>query len=119
MKGVVTATGLGRRFAGLLFDRYTFGYGGLLVAIALIATALAFFMPATVGRMLLLRLDAQQPLRAVLAIPVRTPPADGRVQVLFSFDIKAALPNALPRGSYQCYLVFGDTVAGPRTLTVD
>ena len=72
-----------------------------------------------VGSVLLLRLDAQQPLRADLAIPVRTPPADGRVQVLFSFDIKAALPNALPRGSYQCYLVFGDTVAGPRTLTVD
>lgn len=50
----VTATGLGQRFIGLLFDRYTFGYGGLLIAIALVATALAFFMPATVGRMLLL-----------------------------------------------------------------
>jgi anion transporter len=50
----VTATGLGQRFIGLLFERYTFGYGGLLMAIALIATALAFFMPATVARMLLL-----------------------------------------------------------------
>ena len=50
----VTSTGLGQRFIGLLFDRYTFGYSGLLVAIALVATALAFFMPATVGRMLLL-----------------------------------------------------------------
>jgi anion transporter len=50
----VTATGLGERFIGLLFERYTFGYGGLLTAIALIATALAFFMPATVARMLLL-----------------------------------------------------------------
>ena len=50
----VTKTGLGQRFVGLLLDRYSFGYGGLLTAIALIATALAFFMPATVGRMLLL-----------------------------------------------------------------
>ena len=50
----VTATGLGRRFAGALFDRYTSSYAALIVAIALVATALAFFMPATVGRMLLL-----------------------------------------------------------------
>jgi hypothetical protein len=57
-----------------------------------------------VGSLLLLRLDAEQPLRADLAIPVRTPAADARVQVLFSFDLKAALPAGLPRGSYQTYL---------------
>jgi anion transporter len=50
----VTATGLGRRFAGVLFDRYTSSYAALIVAIALVATALAFFMPATIGRILLL-----------------------------------------------------------------
>ncbi len=50
----VTATGLGRRFAGMLFDRHTFSYAGLITAVAVVATALAFFMPATVGRMLLL-----------------------------------------------------------------
>ena len=50
----VTVTGLGRRFAGILFDRYTFSYTGLVTAIAVAATALAFFMPATVGRTLLL-----------------------------------------------------------------
>ncbi|HEV8519021.1 MAG TPA: SLC13 family permease [Burkholderiales bacterium] len=50
----VTTTGLGRRFAGVLFDRYTSSYAALIVAIALVATALTFFMPATIGRMLLL-----------------------------------------------------------------
>lgn len=50
----VTVTGLGRRFAALLFDRYTSSYGALVIAIALVATTLAFFMPATVGRILLL-----------------------------------------------------------------
>jgi len=50
----VNQTGLGRRFAGALFDRYTSSYTALIVAIAMVATALAFFMPATVGRMLLL-----------------------------------------------------------------
>ena len=50
----VTTTGLGRRFAGMLFDRYTFTYAGWVAAVAVVATALAFFMPATVGRILLL-----------------------------------------------------------------
>jgi len=50
----VTATGLGRRFAGILFDRYAFTYTGLVIAVAVVATALAFFMPATVARILLL-----------------------------------------------------------------
>ncbi len=50
----VNHTGLGRRFAALLFDRYTFNYAGLLTAVAIVATVLAFFMPATVGRILLL-----------------------------------------------------------------
>src|SRR3954466_2063680 len=57
--GLITAeaviqTGLGRRFAGALFDRYTSSYLALVIAISLVGTALAFFMPATVGRMLLL-----------------------------------------------------------------
>ena len=50
----VGATGLGRRFAGMLFDRYTFSYAALVTAVAVVATVLAFFMPATVARMLLL-----------------------------------------------------------------
>src|SRR6185436_9928056 len=47
-------TGLGRRFAAMLFDRYRLTYAGLVAAVAAVATALAFFMPATVGRILLL-----------------------------------------------------------------
>jgi anion transporter len=50
----VTVTGLGRRVAGLLFDRYALGYTGLVTVVAVVATLLAFFMPATVGRILLL-----------------------------------------------------------------
>ena len=50
----VGATGLGRRFAGALFERFTGSYGMLLAAVAAVATVLAFFMPATVARMLLL-----------------------------------------------------------------
>jgi len=72
-----------------------------------------------VGSLLLLKLDADQPLRADLAIPVRAPAGDARVQVLFSFDLKAALPAGVPRGSYQAYLVFGSSVSGPRILTVE
>ncbi|MBI4190478.1 MAG: anion permease [Betaproteobacteria bacterium] len=50
----VTTTGLGRRFTGVLFDRYTSNYAGLLTAVALVSTVLAFFMPSTMGRVLLL-----------------------------------------------------------------
>jgi anion transporter len=50
----VGATGLGRRFASVLFERYVRSYGALMIAVAVAATMLAFFMPATVARMLLL-----------------------------------------------------------------
>ena len=50
----VRATGLGRRFAGVMFGRFTTSYVALLAAIALAGSALAFFMPATIGRILLL-----------------------------------------------------------------
>lgn len=50
----VRTTGLGRRFAGVLFGRFTGSYAALVAAIAVAGTALAFFMPATVGRILLL-----------------------------------------------------------------
>ena len=50
----VRMTGLGRRFAALLFDRCAASYGALLCAVAVAGTVLAFFMPATVGRVLLL-----------------------------------------------------------------
>ena len=50
----VRVTGLGRRFAGVLFGRFTSSYAALVAAVAVAGTALAFFMPATVGRILLL-----------------------------------------------------------------
>ena len=50
----VRATGLGRRLAGVLFGRFTRSYAALVAAIAVAGTVLAFFMPATVGRILLL-----------------------------------------------------------------
>ncbi len=50
----VRSTGLGRRFAAALFGRYTRTYAGLVAEVAIAGTALAFFMPATVGRVLLL-----------------------------------------------------------------
>lgn len=50
----VGATGLGRRFAGVLFERFVGNYAALMVAVAVVATVLSFFMPATVARMLLL-----------------------------------------------------------------
>ena len=50
----VSATGLGRRFAGVLFERFVSSYSALIIAIAVVATVLSFFMPATVARMLLL-----------------------------------------------------------------
>ena len=50
----VTVTGLGGRFAALLFDRYADSYRALLAAVAVAATLLPFLMPATVARMLLL-----------------------------------------------------------------
>ena len=50
----VRSTGLGRRFAGVLFGRFTRTYFGLVSEVAIAGTALAIFMPATVGRILLL-----------------------------------------------------------------
>lgn len=50
----VGATGLGRRFAGVLFERFVGNYAALIAAVAVVATLLSFFMPATVARMLLL-----------------------------------------------------------------
>jgi len=50
----VHRTGLAQRIAGALFDRYTQSYRQLIAAIVIVSIALAFLMPATVGRVLLL-----------------------------------------------------------------
>lgn len=50
----VIRTGLAHRFAGVLFDRFTASYARLIAAVVVVSIVLAFFMPATVGRVLLL-----------------------------------------------------------------
>ncbi len=50
----VNRTGLGRRIAAALFARFTGSYTRLAVAVWGVATLLAFLMPATVARILLL-----------------------------------------------------------------
>lgn len=50
----VIRTGLAHRFAGVLFDRFTASYTRLVAAVVVVSVLLAFFMPATVGRVLLL-----------------------------------------------------------------
>ena len=114
----VTATGLGQRFIGLLFERYTFSYGGLLLAIALIATVLAFFMPATVGRMLLLI-----PIVAALAARVGFAPNSSGYHglmlcaIIISYQsgngiLPANAPNLVLAGAgealYGVHLIYGE-----------
>ena len=50
----VHRTGLAQRIAGALFDRYTQSYRQLIAAVVIVSIVLAFFMPATMGRVLLL-----------------------------------------------------------------
>lgn len=50
----VNRTGLGRRIAGRLFARFTGSYARLAFGVWVVATLLAFLMPATVARILLL-----------------------------------------------------------------
>jgi anion transporter len=65
----VRATGLGERFALALLGRFTSSYGLLVAATVLVATALCFVMPATLGRVLLL-----VPIIAGLARRIGLPP---------------------------------------------
>jgi di/tricarboxylate transporter len=50
----VHATGLGERLARLLFGRITSSYHAAVAAVTLVAVVLAFVMPSTIGRVLLL-----------------------------------------------------------------
>jgi len=49
----VRSTGLGERLARLLLDRYTSSYLAALIGVSVVTTLLAFLMPATIGRVLL------------------------------------------------------------------
>ena len=65
----VRATGLGERFALALLGRFTNSYPLLVGATVVVATALCFVMPATLGRVLLL-----VPIVAALARRIGLPP---------------------------------------------
>jgi anion transporter len=54
LAAAVTHTGLGERFARLLLDRFSLSYAGLIAIVVLVSVLLAFVMPATVSRVLLL-----------------------------------------------------------------
>jgi anion transporter len=54
MAEAVNQTGLARRLAVPLFERFTKSYGRLVVAVVAASILLSFFMPTTVGRVLLL-----------------------------------------------------------------
>jgi anion transporter len=54
MAAAVNRTGLARRLAGALFERYALSYPYLITAVVAASIALSFVMPATVGRVLLL-----------------------------------------------------------------
>jgi di/tricarboxylate transporter len=68
----VDVTGLGRRLAGLLFGRATGSYGRIVAAVAATAVGLAFVMPSTAARILLL-------MPIVLALADRLGLTPGRV----------------------------------------
>ncbi|MGD0527381.1 MAG: hypothetical protein ABSE49_19725 [Polyangiaceae bacterium] len=65
---------------------------------------------------LVLGLDANEPLGVEVAVPAKGGPEE--VEAAFAFDLAKALPEPLAAGSYQAYLVAGDAVAGPQALQV-
>jgi anion transporter len=54
MAEAVNRTGLAQRLAAALFDRYALSYAQLVIAVAMASVVLAFLVPSTVGRVLLL-----------------------------------------------------------------
>ncbi len=50
----VIRTGLAKRLVSFLFGRFTLSYWQIITATVILSVALAFFMPATIGRILLL-----------------------------------------------------------------
>jgi anion transporter len=54
MAEAVRATGLGERLARIMLDRFTGSYPAAIIGVVVVSTTLAFVMPATVGRVLLL-----------------------------------------------------------------
>jgi hypothetical protein len=70
--------------------------------------------------LLLVRLDAEDPLQVDVALPSRLRGRAGpQALVEAGFSIEIPLTQALaPAGAYQIYLVTGPHVAGPYPLTI-
>ena len=64
------------------------------------------------GSLVMVRLDVDPSI--VLDLAVVLPAAEEGVQSVFEID----LSNRVPAGTYQIYLVIGDTVTGPIALTL-
>ena len=103
----VRATGLGVRMARASFGRFTLSYAGLVSAGALVALLLAFVMPATVSRVLLLL-----PIFAAMAqragLPAGTPGHTGMAltAIIVSFQcgvtvLPANAPNLVLAGAAE------------------
>jgi len=114
----VRVTGLGGRFAAVLFGRFTTSYVSLIIAIAVAGTVLALFMPATVGRILLLI-----PIVSALAERVGFKPgSDGynglcMIAIIISYQsgngmLPANAPNLVLAGAaealYQVHFIYAE-----------
>ncbi len=114
----VRATGLGVRIARALFGRFTLSYFGLVAAAATIALLLAFLMPATVSRvLLLLPIFAAMAQRAGLAAgtPGHTGMALAAIIVSFQCGVTvlpANAPNLVLAGAaetlYNIPIIYGN-----------
>ena len=114
----VRATGLGVRLAHALFGRFTLSYGGLIAAAAVVALLLAFLMPATVSRvLLLLPIYAAIAQRAGLAPGSKGYTGMALTAIIVSFQcgvtvLPANAPNLVLAGAaetlYNKPIIYGD-----------
>jgi hypothetical protein len=77
--------------------------------------------PLLLASVMLIKLDAEDPVQIDLAIPATVSGEFGQeqtIQAFFSLDVRTALPGYTLSGKYQTYLVVGDRVAGPYLMTV-
>lgn len=85
----IDVTGLGRRLARAIDDRLTRSYAAVLAGLALVAVALAFLMPSTMGRVVLL-------MPIVLALADRlgfAPGSRGRAGLVMTSMLATFVPS--------------------------
>jgi anion transporter len=114
----VRATGLGVRMAHTLFGRFDLSYRGMIAAASIIALLLAFLMPATVSRvLLLLPIYAAMAQRAGLAPGSAGYTGMALAAIIVSFQcgvtvLPANAPNLVLAGAaetlYNKPIIYGD-----------